>query len=238
MVQDGYESFGKIEQMLGPNAIDRPWDLVFPDFAGGQLWKFLESAPEREEQFGRAMKSLEGLGGKSMAADVPFHRFDRFIDIGGSLGHFLHKVMKNNPKSKGILFDRPEVIQNTHKLWFNQDGEFNKDNGSAHERLELSSGDFFRTDDLPDAKDGDVFIMRYILHDWSEEDCLKILSGLHQKMNGTKSSLMIGECAIPGKSGRRRRAYIRCICILTLQNMYFIILYAIRSTSDWFANYA
>ncbi len=37
------------------------------------------------------------------ATDVPFHKFERVIDIGGNLGHFLHKIMTANPKSKLMI---------------------------------------------------------------------------------------------------------------------------------------
>lgn len=202
LTQDVYESFGKIDQALGPNARENGnlWGLVFPDHDPnenkGGIWKFFEDKPEREEQFGRAMWSLEGLGGKAMAADVPFQRFSRFIDIGGSLGHFLYKIMANNPDATGVLFDRPQVIANSKKAWFETGGIYND---GTQERLEMVEGDFFESTHIPDAQDGDVYIMRYILHDWGKEDCLKILSNLREKLKGKKVTIMIGECAIPDR---------------------------------------
>ena len=108
LVQDTYESFGYMGQMLGPNPIDIPWDMVHANTAetakykGGKLWKFYEDHPEREEQFFQAMRAVEGLGGTAMALDAPFSKFDRVIDIGGSSGHFLYKVPRAHPQQKGV----------------------------------------------------------------------------------------------------------------------------------------
>jgi O-methyltransferase domain len=208
IVQDGYESFGKIEPLLGPNASDGkiiPWDLVHAQgedqdrYGGGKLWKFFEDNPVREEQFGRAMRALEGLGGKAMAADVPFRRFDRVIDVGGSLGHFLYKVMNQN-NLDGILFDRPPVIAAAKAAWLEEGGPFH--DGTTNTRVDFVAGDFFQPDVIPPARDGDVYIMRYILHDWDRDSCLQILSNVHKAMTKDgpkKTTLMIGESAVPDR---------------------------------------
>eukprot|EP00977_Amphora_coffeiformis_P004806 scaffold1033_cov171-Amphora_coffeaeformis.AAC.23 len=197
-VCEGYAAFGNLDKLLGPDAVDRLWDLVFPDYPyeQGGIWKLFHDEPEREEGFGRAMWSLEGLGGKAMAMDAPFNKFDRFIDIGGSLGHFLYKIMLNNPGIEGILLDRPEVIENAKKLWYEDDGMY-KD--GTQESLTMINGDFFDSSAIPEGRDGDVYFMRYILHDWQEAECLKILRNLHEKMKGKKTTLLIGECAMPNR---------------------------------------
>mmetsp|Transcript_35815 Transcript_35815/g.86405 ORF Transcript_35815/g.86405 Transcript_35815/m.86405 type:complete len:431 (-) Transcript_35815:122-1414(-) len=203
VVDDGFESFGYLEKLLGPSPVDNEkpmilWDLVHTDekYQGGKIWKFFEDYPEREEQFTRAMNALEGLGGKAMAADVPFEKFDRVIDIGGSRGHFLHKILSENPEMKGVLLDRPEVIVYARPLWLDDDGDFALDD---KERIQIIEGNFFEATDLPKAKDGDAFLLRYILHDWGAEDCATILSNLADSMKGTNATLFLGESAIPSR---------------------------------------
>jgi hypothetical protein len=203
-VEDAYESFRHIETLLGPSSEEHdgklviPWNIVHPEekYQGGKIWKFYEDHPDREEQFARAMNALEGLGGKAMVADVPFDKFDRVIDVGGSRGHFLHKILSANPASKGVLFDRPEVIAHAKRLWLDDGGAFTlEDKG----RIEIQEGNFFAADALPKAKDGDAFLLRYILHDWGAEDCSKILSNLASSMKGTNATLLIAESAIPSR---------------------------------------
>ena len=198
LVLDGYEAFSHIDKVLGPDPIDIPWDQVYNDekYKGGKLWKFFEDHPPREEQFGRAMNSLEGLGGVAMVEDVPFHKFTRVVDVGGSRGHFLYKILKNNPSMDGILFDRSPVLENAKPLWNSSGGAFND---GTQERVHMVAGDFFQTGSIPVGQDGDAYLMRYILHDWGEEEVIQILSNLHSSMKGKKTTLLIGECSIPDR---------------------------------------
>jgi len=142
------------------------------------------------------MNALEGLGGAAMAVDVPFHRFKRFIDIGGSRGHFLYKILKNNPKGQGVLFDREQVLDNAKEMW-SQGGAFGD---GTQTRLTMVSGDLFNSETIPTARDGDVYLMRYILHDWGKADVLTILANIRAAMDGKDATLMIGECAIPDRN--------------------------------------
>lgn len=141
------------------------------------------------------MQTVEGLGGKAMAADVPFHKFKRVIDVGGSLGHFIYKILDKYPNMQGVLFDRSHVIANSRKLW-TKDGPYSD---GTQERLEIVEGDFFQVDTIPEAKDGDAYHLRFILHDWGEEECLVILKNIKQKMGNASATLIIGECAIPDR---------------------------------------
>jgi hypothetical protein len=197
-MDDLYNVWGALPLMFGPDAIESAWDVGWPNYPHekGGLWNLYEADNVREEQFGRAMMSLEGLGGLAMATDGPFHKFNRFIDVGGSHGHFLYKVLSANADKEGILFDRPHVLSNAKKLWNESGGRYND---GPHKRLSIVEGNFFEEESIPDAKDGDVYYMRYILHDWGTEDCLKILKNIKKKMGSKKATLLIGECAVPDR---------------------------------------
>jgi len=85
-------------------------DAKFHNKNGG-FWKYLESeGAKHENQFSDAMMNVDSLGAKGMAQDGPFSKFNRIIDIGGSSGSFLRKVLNLNPKLEGVLFDRPQLL--------------------------------------------------------------------------------------------------------------------------------
>jgi len=46
---------------------------------------------------------------------------------------------------------------------------------------------------LPKAEDGDVYMMRLILHDWNDKDSVAILSSVRQAMGSAKATLLIVE---------------------------------------------
>lgn len=48
-------------------------------------------------------------------------------------------------------------------------------------------------DTLPVAKDGDVWVMRLILHDWNDSDSVTILSNVRRAMGGADARLLIVE---------------------------------------------
>jgi hypothetical protein len=163
--QDVWNAWGSLLPLLfGPDAVaDNVWDLAWPEhpIAKGGIWSLYEADDAREEQFGRAMTGIESLGGWAMVMDGPFAKLDgtRFIDVGGNLGHFLHKVLVANPKKQGILFDREPVLANARKLWNEPGGVYHS---GVEERMTMVSGDFFNVDSIPDAQDGDVYFMRFI----------------------------------------------------------------------------
>ena len=160
-----------------------------------KIWSVLAKPSLFSYYYYSAMTAVEVLGGKAMAADGPFHKFKRVIDVGGSLGHFVYKILDKYPNMQGVLFDRSRVIANSRKLW-TKDGPYGD---GTQERLEFVEGDFFQVDTFPEAKDGDAYHLRFILHDWEEEECLAILKNIKQNMGNASATLVIGECAMPDR---------------------------------------
>jgi hypothetical protein len=74
--QDVWNAWGSLPLMFGVDAVDNAWDLAWPEhpIAKGGIWSLYEADDAREEQFGRAMKGIESLGGWAMAKDGPFEK--------------------------------------------------------------------------------------------------------------------------------------------------------------------
>ena len=140
------------------------------------------------------MAGLDGLGATAMIRDGPFAKFSRVIDIGGSRGHFLNRLLAAYPSMQGVLLDRPPVIAIASKL-FAKDGVYN----NTGSRAKLVSGSFFEPSTIPRAADGDAYYLRYILHDWPVKDVEHILKNVRAAMGSSHATLLIGECAIPDR---------------------------------------
>jgi hypothetical protein len=80
------------------------------------------------------------------------------VDVGGAL---LTLLQKANPALRGIVLDRPNVARDAEP-------EIAR-NGFA-ERTEVVGGEFFES-----APAGDVFWLKFILHDCDDESCAKTL---------------------------------------------------------------
>ena len=212
--EDLYQAWGQLPKVFGPDGSDVPWNLVNPNFPVDHsqsklgIWDFYAKNPKSEEQFSRAMTSLEGIGGQAMAEDGPFENHARFIDIGGSKGHFLEKILKiygkyGDTDTKGVLFDRAPVVDIARQ---SLDPEL-----VEQKRVTFHAGDFFDAKTIPDFQDDDCVFLRYILHDWNDEDTIRILSNIRSKIGNKKVTVLIGESAMPNRDSIGQPATIHDI---------------------------
>ncbi|KAL8167000.1 hypothetical protein V2J09_008499 [Rumex salicifolius] len=84
-----------------------------------------------------------------------FENVDGLVDVGGGLGHTLKIILTKYPNIKAINFDLPHVIIH----------------GLSHPGMEHVGGDMFEVVPSVEA----IFMKVWILHDWSDEQCLKLL---------------------------------------------------------------
>jgi len=110
------------------------------------------------------------------------------VDVGGGLGGVLALVLDTLPKARGILFDQEKVIEQARKQkrWggtevppASAEGGVSAEIADLSERGTLVAGSFLE-DEVPVG--GDVYIMRMILHDWSDEESKKILHNVRRAM--------------------------------------------------------
>jgi hypothetical protein len=85
-------------------------------------------------------------------------------DIGGSDGTVLAQLLASHPDRRGIVFDLPQVVPAAR--------EAISRSGLAG-RVEVIGGDFFES--VPAA---DVYVLSYVLHDWDDESCARILRSI------------------------------------------------------------
>jgi predicted transcriptional regulator len=103
-------------------------------------------------------------------------------DIGGADGSMIVRLLADEPGRRGIVFDKPEVVTAAEKILANH---------QLTGRVQVIAGDFFQS--VPAA---DVYILSYILHDWNDEECRRILRNI---ASATKpgARLVIVEAVIP-----------------------------------------
>jgi hypothetical protein len=115
--------------------------------------------------FNKAMtESSAGVADEIVAA-YDFSRFATIVDIGGGHGWLLSAILTAASAARGILFDLPHVIETARPII--------AERGGAN-RCELVSGSFFES--VPAG--GNAYIMRWIIHDWNDDDATKILRNI------------------------------------------------------------
>lgn len=165
----------------GPSGFVREFGVGFfeyaasnPAFAGlyNELMEF--ASRDHPDLF---LKALEGYD---------LSRFSVVCDVGGGRGHFLCHLLKANPNIEGVVFDQPSVVAEHDERWASKLGVAN--------RCQYVGGDMF--EGVPYA---DCHILKWILHNWNDGDCVGILSTIHDA-SPADSRLLILETVVPGPS--------------------------------------
>lgn len=113
-------------------------------------------------------------------------------DVGGGHGHLLAHLLAEYPHLDGTVLERPSVIDEADERWPPQLG--------VDDRCRYVEGDMF--DSVPAAE---AYFMKWILHDWDDDECVEILSTIHDAAP-PDGRLFIAEAVIhgPDQSGQAK----------------------------------
>ena len=150
----------------------RTGDSAFAHVHGEPAWEYRSSHPEAAERFDSAMTESTRRSNADLADACDFGRFGTVVDVGGGRGALLAALLDRNPGMRGVLFDLPHVAEVPSGL---------------EDRLKVVTGSFF--DGVPSG--GDAYVLKYILHDWDDEDALAILRACRQAMAADAAVLVI-----------------------------------------------
>ncbi|MDQ3848381.1 MAG: acetylserotonin O-methyltransferase [Thermoproteota archaeon] len=155
---------------------------------GQRIFDYATEHPSYAEIFNQAMSSysarqtrlvLEALQG------YDFSKINHICDIGGGHGHLMCNLLLRYPHLRGTVLEMEQVIQDKSLLWANK-------MGIAADRCNYVGGDMFN--EIPRS---DAYIMKMILHDWDDKECLKILSSI-QRASDAGTRLFVVEHIVPG----------------------------------------
>jgi len=139
--------------------------------------EYLAEHPEQASIFDRVMKQEILWTTPAILKAYDFSRFNRVVDVGGGLGVFLNLVLCAVPKLEGVLFDQPRVVA----------GAMDSFATCGTNRVTIVPGDFFES--IPEG--GDAYILRRIIHDWDDDEALKILSNIRSAVRPEGTLLIL-----------------------------------------------
>lgn len=151
---------------------------AFNDLYGTGTFQYFASEPEHGELFFSAMNQVTELILPALLATYDFTPFKHVIDVGGGLGSLLAAVLHNTPHLRGTLYDLP-YMEEPAKQHLSDQG--------VSERSQVVTGDFF--DSVP--KGGDLHILKWIIHDWSDEQAVQILTNCRRAIEPEGRVLLI-----------------------------------------------
>ncbi|XP_024197518.1 xanthohumol 4-O-methyltransferase [Rosa chinensis] len=144
---------------------------AFEKAHGRDIWQFFAEKPEFNRLFNDGMSCTAKITMKTMLTGYKggFEDVATLVDVGGGTGSAVAEIVKLYPSIRGINFDLPHVVA-TAPVY----------HGVSH-----VGGDMFDEGNIPNT---DAIFMKWIMHDWSDSDCVKILKNCRK--------------AIPERSGK------------------------------------
>ena len=140
----------------------RTGETAFEHTHGVDVWRYRAAHPESSLGFDQAMAASGEHYFNEVCAAFDFGRFRNILDVGGGDGAFLTKILQEHQASRGVLFDQPHVVAAAETRFAAAD---------IATRCCAAGGDFFSA--VPTG--GDAYLLKWILHDWDDADCLRIL---------------------------------------------------------------
>jgi hypothetical protein len=142
----------------------RTGETAATHYFGEPFFDWLVKDAERAELLSSAMANVTGSLRDGMLEGYRLPAGAVVADIGGASGSVLVRLLENEPDRRGIVFDMPEVVPDAQR-YVEQQG--------LTDRVDVVAGDFFES--VPPA---DVYVLSYILHDWDDDSCRRILGSI------------------------------------------------------------
>ncbi len=146
-------------------------------------FEYLGTEPELAAIFNDAMTSMSELALGPVVAAYDFTGLRTVVDVGGGHGRLLAAILSAAPSARGVLHDLPEVVEGAPELL----GRF-----GVADRVEVSGGSFFEA--VPPG--GDAYVLKNVIHDWADEDALRILRTVRAAAR-PGATLLLVEAVIP-----------------------------------------
>jgi hypothetical protein len=137
---------------------------------------YLRQHPDEARIYDGMMANFPDNRHAAIAEGYDFSGAKLIADIGGGNGATLRHILARFPSARGLLLDREDVISAIPP------------ENLIQGRISVQSGSFF--DQAPSG--ADIYMLVRVLHDWSDEDCVRILRTCRAAMS-PHSLLLIGE---------------------------------------------
>ena len=151
---------------------------AFQEVLGVDSWTYRQQNPEQNAIFNAAMTANSERINPAIITAYDFSRHIRIADLGGGQGSLLAAILKIHSGVQGVLFDLPHVVESSH-LFLQEAG--------VSDRCSAVAGNLF--DSVPE--ECDLHLMKFILHDWDDEHCRRILQNCRRAIPSHGTLLIV-----------------------------------------------
>jgi SAM-dependent methyltransferase len=147
---------------------------------GRPLFTYLAENPDVGAMFNAGMASYSAADVGYVVEGYDFPPAGVVVDVGSGRGGLLAALLRKNPGLHGILLDHESVLAE-HVL------------GDLDGRWEPVAGDFFES-----VPAGDLHVVKSILHDWDDDQAVRILVNCRRALNPGGRILAVDTVIPPG----------------------------------------
>lgn len=156
--------------------------IAFEALKGQQLFPWLHANPKEGARFQRMMVEVHSPETPAIVTAYDFSQFKQIVDVGGGHGMLLSAIIAAHPSVQGTLFDLEEGIEAAKR-----------GAGGPLPGVTFVAGDVFTT---PVPAGLDAYLFRHLLHDYDDDDCIRMLQNVRKQMR-SDSRILVLEKTVP-----------------------------------------
>lgn len=183
---------------------DAVWEIVH----GLSFWDNMTADPQLAESFNAHMAHHSSLFGPAISRGYDWSHIRRIVDVGGGTGRTLATLLSAHPHLHGTLIDQPGPIADATAVLTE---------AGVIDRCTVLPQSFF--DPLPAG--GDVYLLANIIHDWNDDDSIKVLSRCVQAA-GPAGRILLAERTITDQKDHREQLSF------SQMDLYMLLLFGSR----------
>jgi DNA-binding Lrp family transcriptional regulator len=147
-----WQAWGRLDAALaGGVPHEAAWDM--------ERFVYLRRHPDEARAFDEFMAHFPDHRHEAVADAYDFSGAALIADVGGGNGEALRRILARFAKARGVVFDREDVVAAIPEE-DRMDGRIAVEGGSFLERVPAGA---------------DVYLLMRVLHNWSDDDCTRIL---------------------------------------------------------------
>lgn len=131
---------------------------------GVPFWQYLAAHSDQQAIFDEFMRIRISSLAEMCIPRLRWPTSGTIVDVGGGTGTVLSAALRAAPGLKGILTDQEQVLPRARSLLADE---------LAAGRCDVRGTDLFSA-----APRGDIYLLSYVLHDWSDANALRILNAI------------------------------------------------------------
>jgi hypothetical protein len=163
-------------------------------------FEYLRQHPDEARVFDTFMAGMRDDRHEAIAAAYDFSGASMIVDVGGGNGETLRCILGRFPGARGLVLDRDDVVEAIPA------------EARLSGRIDAQGGDFLRG--VPVG--ADLYLLVRVLHDWSDEDCVRILRNCRSAMPNQARVLIVEQLLDPDPHHGRPTTYLLDIQMMAM----------------------